>query len=216
MRRSIFLLCFYGKMKHERRERMIFVLLPLTGAVIGWVTNVLAIRLLFRPLQPFRLGPLTFQGLIPKRRGQIAYTVGEVVAEQLFSVDELAGQLDMPSIQQKIERLVCIAVDRWCVEKIGMLPKAVRQTLSQRLRDLVTNEVAHQLPQMVELLVTHMREQVDVRAIVEGKINVLPLQEVEGLVLSVARSELKQIELLGAVLGLLIGLLQALLVFWFV
>ncbi|MBT9140075.1 MAG: hypothetical protein DDT30_00647 [Dehalococcoidia bacterium] len=195
---------------------MIFVLLPLTGAVIGWVTNVLAIRLLFRPLQPFRLGPLTFQGLIPKRRGQIAYTVGEVVAEQLFSVDELAGQLDMPSIQQKIERLVCIAVDRWCVEKIGMLPKAVRQTLSQRLRDLVTNEVAHQLPQMVELLVTHMREQVDVRAIVEGKINVLPLQEVEGLVLSVARSELKQIELLGAVLGLLIGLLQALLVFWFV
>ncbi|MFW0861531.1 MAG: DUF445 domain-containing protein [Dethiobacter sp.] len=195
---------------------MFFVLLPLTGAVIGWVTNVLAIRLLFRPLQPFRLGPLTFQGLIPKRRGQIAYTVGEVVAEQLFSVDELAGQLDMPSIQQKIERLVCIAVDRWCVEKIGMLPKAVRQTLSQRLRDLVTNEVAHQLPQMVELLVTHMREQVDVRAIVEGKINVLPLQEVEGLVLSVARSELKQIELLGAVLGLLIGLLQALLVFWFV
>ncbi|MBT9168761.1 MAG: hypothetical protein DDT19_02109 [Syntrophomonadaceae bacterium] len=195
---------------------MIFVLLPLTGAVIGWVTNVLAIRLLFRPLQPFRLGPLTFQGLIPKRRGQIAYTVGEVVADQLFSVDELAGQLNMPSIQQGIERLVCIAVDRWCVEKIGMLPKAVRQTLSQRLSDLITNEVAHQFPQMVELLVTHMREQVDVRAIVEGKINALPLQEVEGLVLSVARSELKQIELLGAVLGLLIGLLQALLVFWFV
>ncbi|MBS3901049.1 MAG: DUF445 family protein [Dethiobacter sp.] len=193
---------------------MIFVLLPLTGAVIGWVTNVLAIRLLFRPLQPFRLGPLTFQGLIPKRRGQIAYTVGEVVAEQLFSVDELAEQLDMPSIQQELERLVCIAVDRWCAEKIGVLPKSVRHTLSQRLSDLVTTEVAHQFPRMVELLVTHMREQVDVRAIVEGKINALPLLAVEEIVLSVARSELKQIELFGAVLGFLIGLMQALLVFW--
>ena len=195
---------------------MIFVLLPLTGAVIGWVTNVLAIRLLFRPLQPFRLGPLTFQGLIPKRRGQIAYTVGDVVAEQLFSVDELAEQLDMPAIRRKMEWLVCIAVDRWCVEKIGMLPKSVRQTLSQRLSDLVTAEVVHQFPQMVELLITHMREQVDVRVIVERKINALPLLEVERLVLSVARSELKQIELLGAVLGFLIGLLQALLVFWLV
>ncbi|MBS3885780.1 MAG: DUF445 family protein [Dethiobacter sp.] len=195
---------------------MIFVLLPLTGAVIGWVTNVLAIRLLFRPLQPFRLGPLTFQGLIPKRRGQIAYTVGDVVAEQLFSVDELAEQLDMPAIRRKMEWLVCIAVDRWCGEKIGMLPKSVRQTLSQRLSDLVTAEVVHQFPQMVELLITHMREQVDVRVIVERKINALPLLEVERLVLSVARSELKQIELLGAVLGFLIGLLQALLVFWLV
>ncbi|MBS4008905.1 MAG: DUF445 family protein [Clostridium sp.] len=195
---------------------MVFVLLPLTGAVIGWVTNVLAIRLLFRPLQPLRLGPLTFQGLIPKRRGQIAYTVGEVVAEQLFSVDELAGQLDMPSIQQEIERLVCNAVDRWCAEKIGVLPKVMRQTLSQRLSDLVRTEFAHQFPQMVGMLVAHMREQVDVRAIVEGKINALPLLEVEGLVLSVARSELKQIELLGAVLGFLIGLLQALLVFWLI
>lgn len=192
---------------------MIFILLPLTGAVIGWVTNVLAIRLLFRPLQPFRLGPLTFQGLIPKRRGQIACSVGNVVAEQLFSVDELAEQLDMPAIQREMQRLVCIAVDRWCGEKIGLLPKSVRQTLSQRLSELVTAEVALQFPRMVELLITHMREQVDVRAIVERKINTLPLLEVEKLVLSVARSELKQIELLGAVLGFLIGLLQALLVF---
>lgn len=195
---------------------MFFVLLPLTGAVIGWITNVLAIRLLFRPLQPFRLGPLAFQGLIPKRREQIARTVGDVVAQQLFSVDELGEQLDMPAMQQEMERLVKVAVDRWCGDKIGVLPRAVRQSINQVLRDLVAAEVARQFPQMVEMLITHMREQVDVCAIVEEKINILPLLEVEGLVLSLARSELKQIEWLGAVLGFLIGLLQALLVVWFI
>jgi uncharacterized membrane protein YheB (UPF0754 family) len=193
---------------------MIFVLLPLTGAVIGWLTNVLAIRLLFRPLHPVRLGPLVFQGLIPKRREQIAINVGDVVARQLFSVDELAARLDMPLMQQEVERVVREAVERWCGEKMMMLPGSVRQMCSNKLRDMVAAEVARHLPQMAELFFTRMEEQVDIRTVVADKINALPLNEVEGLVLTVASRELKQIELLGALLGLVIGLLQAVLVYW--
>lgn len=193
---------------------MIFVLLPLTGAVIGWITNVLAIRLLFRPLHPVRLGPLVFQGLIPKRREQIAINVGDVVARQLFSVDELAARLDMPVMQQEVERVVREAVECWCEEKMMMLPGAVRQMFSNKLRDMVAAEVARHLPQMSELFFTRMGEQVDIRTVVADKINALPLNEVEGLVLTVASRELKQIELLGALLGLAIGLLQAVLVYW--
>ena len=197
---------------------MIFVLLPLTGAIIGWITNVLAIRLLFRPLYPVRFGPLriVLQGLIPKRRPQIAETVGEVVAAQLFSVDELAAQVDMPSLQLEVERMVKAAVERWCGEKMNLFPGPVRQYCSHVLRDMVAAEVARQFPQMTNVLFSRMREQVDVQAIVTEKINELSLNEVEDLVLTVARRELKQIEWLGACLGFVIGLLQALLVSWLV
>ena len=91
---------------------MIFVFLPITGAIIGWITNVLAIRLLFRPLNVVKLGPFTLQGLIPKRRGEIANNVGDVVAQQLFSVDELTSRLDMPVLQKEVEQVVKKAVDR--------------------------------------------------------------------------------------------------------
>ncbi|EEG76454.1 DUF445 domain-containing protein [Dethiobacter alkaliphilus] len=197
---------------------MIFVLLPLTGAVIGWITNVLAIRLLFRPLEPVRLGPfpIVLQGLIPKRRGQIAENVGEVVAAQLFSVDELAGRVDMPQMQLEVERLVKEAVQDWCGERMGMFPGPLRQYCSNVLRDLVAEEVARQFPRMAGMFFSRMREQVNVRTIVEDKINALSLAEVEQMVITVARRELKQIEWLGALLGFIIGLLQALLVFWLV
>lgn len=193
---------------------MIFVLLPLTGAIIGWITNVLAIRLLFRPLQPLRLGPFALQGLIPKRRSEIARNVGDVVAEQLFSVGELTSRLDMPSIQREVERVVRNAVEQWCLDKMSLFPGAVRQACSQMLRDLVATEVARRFPALMDMFFTRMQEQVDVRSIVEDKINALSLDEVEGLVLTVASKELKQIELLGALLGFVIGVLQAGLVYW--
>ncbi|HHT66442.1 MAG TPA: DUF445 family protein, partial [Clostridiales bacterium] len=50
----------------------------IVGALIGWFTNYLAVKMLFRPIRPWRI-PLTkieLQGLIPKRREEIAVTIG--------------------------------------------------------------------------------------------------------------------------------------------
>ena len=65
---------------------MTFIFLPLTGALIGWITNLLAIRLLFHPRRPLRLWPLPFkiQGLLPKRREELAENIADIVSEQLF------------------------------------------------------------------------------------------------------------------------------------
>ncbi|MCL5981800.1 MAG: DUF445 family protein [Firmicutes bacterium] len=196
---------------------MIFLFLPLIGAFIGLITNMMAIRLLFRPLEPFKLVPLvTFQGLIPKRREQIADAVGQVVAGQLFSVSELTAQLNISELQREADRAVRKAVEEWCQGKMGLLPEGLRQYFSNYLRDTVAAEVAARFPAIAGIMLTRMQEQVDVRQIVSDKIKALPLAEVEGLVMVVARRELRQIEWLGAVLGFVIGLLQALLVYFWV
>ena len=191
---------------------MFFIVLPLVGALIGWVTNYIAIRLLFRPLAPIGVPflNLAFQGLIPKRRSQIADKVGHVVAEQLFSMDELSQRLDMPVLQKEVDKLARDVVRRWCSSKIVLLPGSVRQYCSNYLSDTVAEELAAHFPDMAKTLLSRMREQVDVHQVVAEKINNLALEQVEELVLDVARRELKQIERLGAVLGFIIGLFQLL------
>ncbi|MBS4023566.1 MAG: DUF445 family protein [Dethiobacter sp.] len=191
---------------------MIFIALPLVGALIGWITNYIAIRLLFRPLQPVKLPLLkiAFQGLIPKRRSQIADKVAQVVDEQLFSMDEIADRLDMPMLQKEVDRLAREVVGRWCEGKMGLLPGALRQYCSSYMCDTVAAELAAHFPHMATSLLSRMQEQVDVKKVVAEKINNLALDEVEQLVLDVARRELKQIERLGAVLGFVIGLVQSL------
>ncbi|MCL6583108.1 MAG: DUF445 family protein [bacterium] len=55
------------------------VSIPFISALIGWFTNYLAVRMIFHPYQPLGLGPLKIQGLVPKRREELAISIGKTV-----------------------------------------------------------------------------------------------------------------------------------------
>ena len=83
-----------------------WILPPLLGAIIGYVTNRIAIKMLFRPLEPKRvLGlrvPLT-PGVIPRNRFDLARTIGRMVSEQLLSPKALTEQLDSPAFRESLK-----------------------------------------------------------------------------------------------------------------
>jgi uncharacterized membrane protein YheB (UPF0754 family) len=57
---------------------------PVLGAVIGYFTNWLAVKMLFRPYYPKKIGKLTLPftpGIIPKRKQALAQAVGKVVGK---------------------------------------------------------------------------------------------------------------------------------------
>ena len=68
----------------------IILILSLVGGIIGWLTNILAIKLMFRPINPMKIPILNIEilGLIPKRKNEIAENIGEVVATELLSIDD--------------------------------------------------------------------------------------------------------------------------------
>ena len=82
-----------------------WILPPLLGAIIGYVTNRIAIKMLFRPLNPKRfLGvrvPLT-PGVIPRNRFDLARTIAKMVSEQLLSPQALGEQLDTPEFRRNL------------------------------------------------------------------------------------------------------------------
>ena len=84
-----------------------WVLPPFLGAVIGYVTNALAIRMLFRPLTEKRFFgiklPLT-PGIIPKQRRVLAENIGQMVAEQLITEEALQSQIASPGFQEGINQ----------------------------------------------------------------------------------------------------------------
>ena len=86
-----------------------WILPPLLGAIIGYVTNRIAIKMLFRPLNPKRiLGirvPLT-PGVIPRNRFDLARTIGRMVSEQLLSPQALKEQLDTPEFRDSLKRWI--------------------------------------------------------------------------------------------------------------
>ena len=83
-----------------------FLTSALVGGIIGYATNWLAIRMLFRPLTVKRLGPwrLPFTpGLIPRKRAALAKSLGQTVAQHLVTVDTLSAALDTQEFAASLE-----------------------------------------------------------------------------------------------------------------
>ncbi len=82
---------------------MLIILTGLIGSVIGWITNVIAIKLLFRPYQPIKvpLINLQLQGAIPKRKSEIAAAIGRLVSSELLTGQDLTETLARTEVRKK-------------------------------------------------------------------------------------------------------------------
>ena len=82
---------------------------PLVGAVIGYITNDIAIRMLFRPHQPkYFMGihiPFT-PGIIPKEKSRIAASIGKAVSENLMNKDVLEKSLLSDDMLHKMDAAI--------------------------------------------------------------------------------------------------------------
>ena len=78
--------------------------IPLISALVGWITNYLAVKMMFYPLKFVGIPPIFgWQGLIPAKRRQMAEIEVELVLGKLLSVEELASRLDPQELTKAIE-----------------------------------------------------------------------------------------------------------------
>ena len=183
--------------------------LPLISALIGYITNVVAIILIFWPQQPITFGFFKLQGVLPKRQADIAASVGELVEERLLSLDEVIDQVNTPEVR---ERLVVTITDVMRDKLDSMLPRFIPpraiQLIADALEKVVRQEADQIISQVVESVRDYLTTEIQIKQIVEDKINQFDLDELEDLVRGVASTELRFIEILGGVLGFIIGLVQ--------
>lgn len=87
----------------------------LVGGVIGYSTNWFAVKMLFRPLQERHIGPWRVPftpGLIPKKRAELARSLGHTVAQYLVTPDTLTTAFQHPQLGKRLEELVSDVVER--------------------------------------------------------------------------------------------------------
>ncbi len=114
---------------------------PLLGALIGYVTNYIAIRMLFRPLHPWRLFglrlPLT-PGIIPAKRGELAQRMGQMVGSHLLTADDVRQALEKPAFNRELKGAVNDKLKSFLDRELGPLETLVPDNYQRRFRELVT------------------------------------------------------------------------------
>ena len=74
----------------EQHPLLPWIIFPLVGALIGYATNWLAVKMLFRPRNLVSVGPLKFQGVVPRRQEALADSIAETVHDELISAEDVA------------------------------------------------------------------------------------------------------------------------------
>ncbi len=86
-----------------------WVLPPLVGALIGYITNDIAIKMLFRPLKAKYIGPVRLPftpGIIPRQREKLADSIGLMVSRELITEDAIRRQISSENFQKTLSRKV--------------------------------------------------------------------------------------------------------------
>jgi uncharacterized membrane protein YheB (UPF0754 family) len=185
--------------------------IPLIAALIGWVTNYLAVKMIFRPRRPIRILGITIQGLIPKRQMQIAVSIGETVARDLLSHDDIKGVLTKLDLKEQVLALVDTQINTFTA-KFPMIAMFLQGEALQQVKSTIAAEIENSLPQFLDNIMIGVEKNLNFKDIVSSRIQGFDLSKLEEIVYRISAQELRAIEYLGGVLGFIVGLVQLLLI----
>lgn len=189
--------------------------LVIVGALIGWITNVLAIKMLFRPIRAVRIPLLniTIQGLIPKRRNEISRSIGEVVEKELVSMEDILEKLVTEENKNEAIEVIKEKLLKVIDYKIpSIIPYSIKTRIIDYFEEQINKDAGAILDSSIEGIVSKSMHKINIGQMVETKIDEFELDKMEKIILSVASKELKYIEFLGGVLGGMVGLMQSIII----
>ena len=187
--------------------------LPLLSAFIGWLTNFAAIKMLFRPKYPRGRGRWTVQGVIPRRQNELAERLGVIVENEILGRDLIRTHLAKFELRPHLAELSRKLVREKMVEKLAKLPLIGGLLPGMNLGKIetyLTDEMEKQVYPMLNDIVSEMQNNLPIRDLVEDHIKELDVDALEAMIQRIARREFRSIEIMGAVLGFVVGLVQIL------
>ena len=181
---------------------------------IGWGTNRLAIKMLFWPRRRYQLGPIVIQGLIPRRQSEIAERVADIVHTELLDahvIREHAKSIRMgPYIEDYARRLIHEDL-RKRADSVPLVNSFMGEQAWKRIESWLITEMKRESESLMLRITDDLEQHINIKEIVRDRMLSFDLLRLESMIYQLARKEFGMIERLGAIVGLLVGLLQLLL-----
>jgi uncharacterized membrane protein YheB (UPF0754 family) len=190
----------------------ILYFLPVIAALIGWMTNFLAVKMLFHPKEPKNIFGFSFHGVFPKRQSALAEKLGHLVSEELFSASDVSAKIkDFATSEEAMEEVgkrIEATIRNKLVQTFPMLAMFLSDEMVEKVTGLFKNELKDFLSETSQGLGEKLEQNLNVQVMVQERVNAFSSEKLETLLNDLMKKEFRFIELVGAVLGFLIGCVQ--------
>jgi uncharacterized membrane protein YheB (UPF0754 family) len=147
---------------------LLWLIPPLAGAIIGYVTNAVAIKMLFRPLREIRVFGIRLPftpGILPRQRHKLAENIGAMVERQLITPEILITRLHREDVRTTIRDSLALYTEKLLTKRIDLgefpfLNRSLREILGlesaspleKNLSAILEKQVQRSAPQAVSHL----------------------------------------------------------------
>jgi uncharacterized membrane protein YheB (UPF0754 family) len=196
---------------------LLYASIPVTSAVVGWITNVLALKMTFFPVEFIGIKPyIGWQGIIPSKAKKMSILSVDLWTTKLVDVKELFAQIDPKQVAEEMrpqfDRLAKEIMDEYMEVQMpnvwNKLPESAKKVAYARISKDMPNVVT----EIMEDVKENIEEVFDLKAMVVQRL----MQDkslLNEIFLKCGREEFKFIERSGLYFGFLFGLIQ--MVIWY-
>ena len=188
-------------------------IMPAFGFAVGFISDYIALNMLFRPMQPRKLlGFIPFQGLLPAERDKITRDYAKILAEDLFSPELMFDAIIKGPGSDKLFALAAKEIDAAIDAQTGVARPVVTLAVGTKryraLKDHVVTLVLERLPDTLLEAQEYAANALDLEQLVIDKMSQLTDEEYESILRPVFKDDEPLMIGVGAVLGGVVGELQ--------
>ena len=164
---------------------MKLVIMVIISAAIGWITNWVAIKMLFRPYNEINLGLFKIQGLIPKRRAEIGIGIADVIQNELISIKDVIANIDREEFSKRLNDLIDDVLEKNLKTKVKEKFPVMQMFFSDKMAKDVSNTikgiVMENQEKIFEIFSNYAEENINFSTIITDKIAPIIAIPVKGI-----------------------------------
>lgn len=185
--------------------------LPVFGGIVGLITNWVALKVIFAPVEPIKLGTFVIQGLFLRRQAEVSAMYGKLVARHVLSSQNIMRSLLTGTKSDKFYELIQNHVNKACNRAVGNVKPLVVITGRQRFRSFkrrIADNVSASLEVALPSLEGYMNDAMQLETHLTDEMRKMCPKDFEQLLHPVFEEDEWKLLLMGGVLGVLVGFCQ--------
>ncbi|WP_108961038.1 DUF445 domain-containing protein [Leptospira ellinghausenii] len=187
--------------------------LPIQGVIVGYLTNYLALEMIFRPLLPKKiLGLGTYQGLFLKRQNEVSRLYAKLVSEKILTPKNILSELIFGKASKEIIEIIRKEVSSH-VDTVTFLAKPALYATGKinefdSAKERIAVAMADNAIENAFHLESYLGESLQIETMMGDRMSALPPKEFESILRSAFQEDEMLLILVGAALGALVGWFQ--------
>lgn len=192
-------------------------ILPVAGFLVGWITNYLALKLIFAPLHPKKFLCWTVQGIFLKRQKEVSETFARIICVEILHTKAIWDAIfDGPLSKNFVAMLrahTLVFVESMLAEIKPIAIAAMGAEKYAQMKEDIAQKVIDELPGIIDQTYTYSQEALDMENTIRTKMQELPSDEFEGVLHPAFQEDEITLIFLGGVLGAIVGVIELFVLF---